>query len=161
MKRSVLIMLMSVLILLTACRSDPPKLNDTFHASVAVSGGETDFCADVERTPDAVTVAITSPATVAGITYTYTKGELHTSCGTSESISTLDSLPPSGAPAVLCEALSRLNEAVCDESGKDTDAYRLTLDKGTVTITAEDGELLALKADYSPYTVAFTPRSSP
>ena len=155
MKRSVLILLMSVLILLSACRSDPPVLNNTRHAEITVTGGTLDFTASADYSPGSAVLEITSPATVAGIRYTYTGGELHTACGGLDTVSRLDSLPSSAAPAILCEALSQLDGAVfaADEDGRDI--FHLKLRAGTATITAEDGALVSLTTDFSPCVIAF------
>ena len=160
MKRSVLILLASVLILLAACRKEAPALNETVRADIAVIGGELDFTARVDSSPGAVILEITSPATVAGIRYSFANGELHTSYGSLDSITGSVSLPPSSAPALLCEALSRLNEAEYDEDAEGGgDVYRLQLSEGKAVITAEGGEIRTLSADFSPCTVTFTGQS--
>ena len=157
MKRSVLILLASVLILLAACRREPPVLKDALRSSVAVTGGELDFTATVNCSPGAVILEVTSPATVAGIRYSYANGELHTSYGDLDSVTGVSSLPPSAAPALLCEALSRLSEAEYDEDAdSDADTFRLKLDAGYAVITAEDGAVRTLTADFSPCVVTFT-----
>lgn len=160
MKRSVLILLASVLILLTACKHEAPVLKDTFRSDIAVKGGELDFTATVDCSPGAVILEVTSPATVAGIRYSYANGELHTSYGSLDSITGSISLPPSAAPALLCEVLSRLQEAEYDEDADgDEDVFRLTLKAGKAAISADDGAIRTITADFSPCVITFTDRS--
>ena len=156
MKRSVLIMLSSVLILLTACRAEPQELRNTFEADVTVSGGVTDYTAHISRSPGEVTVALTSPASVAGLGYTYSGGELTTSYGELSCVTSGVSLPLSSAPAVLCEALSRIGEAAYESSSDGADTYRLSLSAGSAVMTCADGLPVKITADFSPYTVTFT-----
>lgn len=157
MKRSALILLASVLILLTACRREAPVLNDTVHAHITVTGGALDFTATADGSPGAVILEVTSPATVAGVRYSYANGELHTSYGTLDSVTGSIGLPSSAAPALLCAVLSRLNEAEYDsEAEVGGDIYRLKLDAGEAVITAEDGAVRSITADFSPCVVTFT-----
>ena len=125
-------------------------------AEITVSGGELDFSAQVDCSPGTVVVEVTAPSTVAGIRYTYAGGELHTSCGELDSVAGLDRLPQSGAPAILCEALSRLSDAAYDTTEGGADLYRLHLSAGDVVITASDGTISSITADYSPYVITFT-----
>ena len=156
MKRSVLIMLMSVLILLTACRTTPPAIRDSFELDVTVSGGAIDCTAHLSRNPAAVAVTITAPDSVAGITYTCAAGELQTSYGDMNCITGDDSLPTSGAPAMLCAVLSRIGEAAYEDSDDSDDVYRLHLDQGDAVIVCRDGIPRMITADFSPYTVTAT-----
>lgn len=160
MKRSVLILLFSVLILLTACRTTTPVISDTFEAEVTVSGGDFDCAAHLCRTPDSVTLRLTAPETVAGLTYTVSDGELHTSLDDMSCITSSDSLPPSGAPALLCTVISRLGEAVYEESKDGDDTYRLRLCDGEAVIVCRDGIPRTITASFSPYTLTLTPQSS-
>ena len=157
MKRSFLIILLSVLILLAGCRSDPPVIRDTFEADAAVSGGALECTLHLSRTPDAVTLDILSPASVAGVRYTYTQGELHTSCGELSTIADADSLPPSGAPMLLCEALASLRDASFESGEDDVDTFRLKLSGGDVLIDCAHGIPVQIRADYSPYVIMLTP----
>lgn len=159
MKRSILILLLSVLILLAGCRSDPPVISDTFEAQITISGGTIDCSAELSRTPQAVIVTLTAPSSVAGICYTYTKGELHTSYGELSCITDSASLPPSSAPMLLCEALRRLDEAAYDSSEDDRDVFRLRLSEGEAIITCVDGFPQTITASFSPYTVTLEPKS--
>lgn len=155
-KRSFLILFLSVLILLAGCRSEPPALLSTFDAQVTVNGGEQDFTARVSRSPSAVVLSVTSPDSVAGVTYTYTAAELTISRGDLSCITDADSLPPTGAPMILCKALSRLDEAVYEGRDDGADTYRLTLAEGNVLLTCRDGMPQTIRAAYSPYLITLT-----
>lgn len=155
MKRSVLIMLMSVLILLPACRSQTPELPDSVHGDVTVSGGSFDFEAAVDGSPGSATVEITSPATVSGVCYTLSRGELRTSCAGLESVTGSSDLPPSAAPVILCETLSRLDTATYDSTEDGRDLFRVRLDAGDVLIAAEDGRICRVTAQFSPVVIRF------
>lgn len=159
MKRSVLLMLTSVLILLAGCRVKPQPLRDTFEADIAVSGGALDCTAHVSRIPGAVTLTLLSPASVAGISYTCSGTELTTSYGTLSSIASAGNLPPSSLPSMLCEALSGLRNAVYDGAEDGVDRYRLHLGEGTATVACRDGIPLKLTADFSPYCISFSAAS--
>ena len=156
MKRSILIILSALLILLTGCHSEPPAIEESFTSVVTVSDGSFDCTAQIDRTPDAVTVTMTAPLTVAGIRYTCTKAELRTSCDELICITDTDRLPPSAAPAVLCAVLGGLSDAVYESSDDSGDHYRLHMSEGDAVITCRKGVILSVKADSSPCTFTFS-----
>lgn len=156
MKRSVLIILLSVLILLAGCRTPIPALNTAIEANVTVTGGAIDCTARVKSTADGVIFDILSPASVAGVSYTYSKGELRTSYGELSCITGSDSLPPSSVPMLVCETLSRLADAVYEDSGNEGESYRLRLSQGEVTVVCTGGVPHTITASYSPYTIRLT-----
>lgn len=156
MKRSILILLSSALILLAACRAEPQELKDTFDAEAAVSGGEIGYTAHVSRSPETVTAEFLSPASVAGLTYTYDGEELTASYGDLSCITSFDSLPPSSVPAMLCEALYNLDEAVYESSSDGTDTYRLLMSAGDAVMTCEGGLPQTISSAGSPYTCTFS-----
>ena len=153
MKRSVLIILLSVLILLAGCRTPIPELSTAFEADVTVSGGAIDCTAHVSCSPDGVILSILSPASVAGVSYRYQKGELRTSYGELSCITDSDSLPPSSVPMLICETLSRLSEAVYEETGDEGEVYRLRTSQGDVTVVCQDGVPHTITATYNPYII--------
>ena len=158
MKRSVLILLSSLLILLAACRSAPPAVEESFEADIAVRGGF-DCTARLSRTPDSVTIEMTSPPSVAGIRYVFAHGELTTSLGDLSCITDADSLPASSLPELLWTVLSRISDAAYASSDESGEHYRLSTGSGEAQIICRGGVPHMLTFDGSPYTVTFTQKA--
>lgn len=155
-KRSVLILLASVLILLTGCRRKAPEIRDTFEADVTVTGGDPDCTAHLSRTPDALTLSLLSPSSVAGIRYVFADGELHTSYGELNCITRDDSLPQTAVASILFETLSRLGDAEYEGSEDGADRYRLHLQDGDAVIICRDGLPRVITVDFSPCVFTLT-----
>lgn len=156
MKR-LLSMILSSLILLTAlsltsCRAPTPQLKDSFEADVSLSG-EAQTAAHLTRTPDALTLTVTSPATAAGLTYTYSGEELTVSYAGHKCITDAHALPDGGLPQVLYEVLNSLDRANWLSSDDSGDVFTLSTAAGEACITLSQGIPTQISAEGMPYSI--------
>ena len=155
MKNSVLISLVSVIVFLVACAPLEPAISDSFISSVEMTGGDIDCAAEISVTPEKTKLTMTSPASVSGLSYEFSKDELKSSYSGLSCITPSDSLPDSSAPELLAEVFGNISNAeyISSKDGKDT--FVIDLPEGKATLICSDGVPVKLTADYSPYTFTF------
>ena len=76
MKRIACILLLLPVLLLSACRGEPPTVKDAFTLSFTVSQDDVDYAGILDRTEDSLTVTMTAPYTVRGTAFCYHDGGL-------------------------------------------------------------------------------------
>jgi len=139
-------------VMLTACRKPQPELKASFESEIIVSG-EQEITAHLNRTPDALTIAVTSPMSIAGLTYTYSGGELTASLNGHRCITDTDTLPSGAFPAVLHMVLCDIERAEYLSSDDSGDTFTLSTPSGDVQVTLADGLPVRISGDHMNYTI--------
>ena len=138
--------------MLTACRDPEPQLNASFETDIIVSG-EQRLSAHLNRTPDALTITVTSPASIAGLAYTYSGDELTASMSGCRCITDASALPSGAFPSVVHTALSELDRAAYLSSSDSGDTFTLSTASGDVQVTIADGLPVQISGDHLTYTI--------
>ncbi len=139
MKRTVCILLLLPILLLTACKSEPPAISETFRLNFTVSQGDVDYEGIVDRSDDTLTVAMTSPYTVEDTVFRYDDDGLSVCYGTHSARANCDYLPYKSIPTVLYNASVYLSQASFVEKIDGEDHYTLPTPHGDAQLTAADG----------------------
>ncbi len=142
-----------LLFCLTACGS-AHRLDSSYKGRVEFTDGSLSCTGDLTADGDTLTLSITSPENLSGISYEYRGGELHTTLNGLECVIPADGLPASAIPTLLHELFARSDEAEyqCTDDGADT--FLLHTDAGDMTVTAKDGVPSSLT--FGSRTVRFT-----
>ena len=149
-KRIIIFLTAAVTLLLTACGS-PPTLNATYEGEIQATDGRMNYTAYLVSDGDKVRVSLTSPESVAGLSYAFTDGELHTTLNGLDCIPPADSLPSIAFPELLYTTFTALDKAEHQTSEDGVDTFRL----GTATVTAKNGKPLSLTAEHGNWTITF------
>lgn len=153
MKRTIsLFTIIMLLFSLTACGSSP-ALNSSYAGTVEFTDGSLSCVGKLKADGENLTLTITSPENLAGISYEYRDDELHTSLSGLECIIPAEGLPASAIPTLLHELFSRSDEAEYQGTEDGADTYVLHTDAGDMTVTADDGAVQSLT--YGSRTVRF------
>ena len=157
MKRSILICLISALLFLTACSHAVPTLPEEYEADFSASGGELDCGGRITFSEGSLTVEMTSPDTVKGLTYTVADGELSTAYGELSCITDSAGVIPGSVPAVMYEVFTALDKAIYLRSTNEDDIYRLELSSGRAELSFRKGALRSFSTASCPYTFVLNP----
>ena len=156
MKRSVIILLTALLILLAGCTEPTAELPDPFEADVSAVSDGLSFTAHASLSGGELTLGVSTPDELSGITYTVSDSEMSASYSDLSCVLSPDSLAGSTAPRLLYDALAHVSEARFIESVDGANVFELTLTDGKAKLVFSGGELSELSADFSPYIFTFT-----
>ena len=139
------------------CSSGARTLNSSYEGSIRSTDGAVNYTATLTADGDTLTLHMTSPESVAGLTYEFRGGELHTSLNGLDCITPCDSLPPNALPAQLYEMFSRSDEARLRSAADGVDTFSLDTRGGNMTIIAEGG--VPISAESGSRKIFFDKRS--
>ena len=132
-----------ILASLTAC-GEPPTVNNDFSAAFSARCGDTDYAGTLTKDGDVLTIDMTEPYTVQGITFTYQGGKLSVGYAGHSAEATAGYLPGSCIPSSLHGTLPYLPQAEYTETADGTDHFTLPTPNGAAQLTADNGSLLSL-----------------
>lgn len=135
MKRLFQIIIFGFMIcVLTSCAPPEPELNDSFDVPLSITG-TLDCTAELSRTGDAITLVLTSPDTLSGLSYTYTNGGLTASYNGLSCITDGGALPDTALPRILYAVVTDIKNAAYLRSDEEGDVFQLQ----GATVTLRDG----------------------
>ena len=155
MKRIACILLLLPVLLLSACRGEPPTVKDAFTLSFTVSQDDVDYAGILDRTEDSLTVTMTAPYTVRGTAFCYRDGGLSIDYAAHSTQANCDYLPSKSIPTVLYNASAYLSQAVYTESRDGEDHFTLPSPYGDTQLTVADGIPVQLCDPYSGLSFSF------
>lgn len=139
MKRFFCLPIVILLLALTACGGDTHTLNASYAGSIQSTDGAVNYTAALTADGDTLTLSMTSPENVDGLTYEFCDGELHTSLNGLDTVTPYESLPPSSLPALLYALFSQCDSAKFQSTDNGVDTFILSVGDGDMTVTATDG----------------------
>ena len=141
-------------LILSSCSAKPPELSRDFACEMTAKSPDAEYTGLVTCSVGSVTLSLTSPPEVAGISYTLSDTKLRASLDGLTCITSADSLSPGSLPALICAAMQGLDTAAYVSSENRRDIYTVDTADGAVTVTAENGLPISVTADNSPYSVS-------
>ena len=139
MKRILALLLILLPLTLCACGDDAHTLGPYYEGHIRSTDGVVNYTASLSANGDELRLSLTSPASVAGMTYEIRGGELHTSLNGLDCVTSPDSLPPTSLPALLYALFSRCDEAAFQSFDNGVDTFSLSTADGDMIVTAVDG----------------------
>ncbi len=139
MKRLFCLPIVVLLLALTACTGSTHTLNASYTGSIQSTDGAVNYTAALTADGDTLTLCMTSPESVDGLTYEFRDGELHTSLNGLDTVTPIENLPPSSLPALLHALFSRCDTAKLQRTDNGVDTFVLSVGDGDMTVTASDG----------------------
>lgn len=158
MKRILLLFMTVPLFLLSAC-GEPPTVESDCRLTFTVENTELSYAGEVEKSGDDLTVTLTEPYTVQGMTFSYESDSLSIRYGGHNTQAHPDYLPFESIPALLYNTLSYLPQAAYSSTQEDFDIFILPTPYGDSELTAKDGVPVTLNVPKSDLTVSFEPIS--
>ena len=154
MKRLFCIILSACLILCLSACGEPPTVQTDFAAVFTAQNGGAEYAGTADMTGGCLTVTMTEPYTVQGVTFAYADGTLTIRRGGLSAEADADYLP--GGPAdALYGVLPYLSQAEYTGTQNGTDAFTVPTPRGAVSLSAVDGFPTALTDPNSGYTFTF------
>ena len=161
MKRIIIILLVSVLLLtLTACGS-PPELKSDFSAMFSTQCDDLNYAGALNKNGDHLTITMKEPYTIAGMVFDYSDSGLSIQSNGHSANADSDYLPDSSVPAALRNALLYLPQASYNGSQNGTASYTVTTPYGDAGLSAEDGYPTEITEPHSGLSFRFTAPSDP
>ena len=161
MKRIIIILLVISAIAFAACSHEPPELSRSFVCDLTAESPDAEYTGRVTRSAESVTLSITSPPEVAGISYTMSDTELRTSLDGLTCVTSADSLSPSSLPAIVCAALYGLDNAAYVSSENGRDIYTVSSAIGDITVTAEGGLPVSVTTEKGTFSISLDASQTP
>lgn len=141
---------------LTACGKASHSLDPSYDGEVQATDGRTNYIAEVKSGEDGVSVTLRAPDSVAGLCCEFSGGELHTRLNGLDCITVADSLPPASFVSLLHEVFLNADSAEYLETADGVDTFSLKTRGGTAVITAKDGKIQSITAEYGGWTIDFS-----
>ena len=132
-----------LLLTLTAC-GEPPTVCSDFSGDFTVRYGDTDCRGKLDKNGGELSIVMTGPCTVEGMTFTYRESSLSVGFGGHSAETTADYLPSCSIPSCLHSALPYLPQAEYIETADGEDRFSLPTPSGSAVITASDGIIKTL-----------------
>ncbi|GEM_PF-2373090 len=161
MKKYVIVLLVSVLMLTLAACGSPPELKTDFSALFSVHSGDADYTGALNKDGDHLTITMKEPYTIAGMVFDYSDTGLSIKSKGHSTNADPDYLPDSSVPAALRNALLTLSQASYNGSQNGADSYSVTTPYGEAAMTASDGYPLEITEPHSGLCFKFTAPSEP
>ena len=135
MKRLFFVLLfIPVMCVMTSCAPPTPELKDSFTIPLTVNG-TLDCSADLSRSGDSLTLTLTSPEALAGLSYTYINNALTASYNGLSCITDPSAMPDAALPDILYTIVTDIENAACLRSDEGGDVFQLH----GATVTIRDG----------------------
>ena len=153
MKRRLLLMMVILLILTLAACGEPPTVNSDFSGSFTVRYGNADYNGTLTKDGGALTIVMTAPYTVEGMTFTYQGDALRIGYRGHETETTAGYLAEACIPSYLHNTLPYLPQAEYVDTTDGVDRFTLPTPSGSAAVTASSGTLKSLTV--APNGLAF------
>ena len=144
MKRFFLLMTALLLMLTLSACGEPPTLNTDVAADFSVRYGDADYTGTLTKNADALTVALTAPYTVKGMTFTYRDGNLHLGYLKHSAEVAAGYLPEGGIVSRILHTLPYLPQAEYVETENGVDRFTVPTPSGSARVTAINGDIQTL-----------------
>lgn len=128
-----------ILLSLSACSAKPQALAEAFEADFSCVLGDTEYRGRLTADKASVTLRMTAPYTVEGMSFEYTDEGLSVGRGSMKTEVNCDYIPSNALPSRLHNALAYLESASYAGSEDGGDIYTLPTPYGDAEITAENG----------------------
>ena len=156
MKKLILLLSAACIALCLSSCGEPPSVATVFDADFTVSRSGEDYSGRLSLTGESLTVAMTAPFTVEGMSFDYTDEGLTISRGGLSASANSDYIPAAAIPSVLHDTLTYIGQAAYIGSDGGEDSFTLPTPYGEATLTARDGDPVRLADDYSGLTFEFS-----
>lgn len=131
--------LICILLSLSACSSEPPSLADAFGADFSTVLGDTEYHGRLSSDNDSLTLLMTAPYTVEGMSFEYTDDGLSIGKGGMNTEINCDYIPSAALPSMLHNALAYLDSSSYKGNDNGEDIYTLPTPYGDAEIRALNG----------------------
>ena len=128
-----------IMLSLSACSAKPPALAEAFEADFSAVLGDTEYRGRLTADKASVTLLMTAPYTVEGMSFEYTDEGLSIGRGGMNTEVNCDYIPSTALPSRLHNALAYLESASYAGSRDGGDVYTLPTPYGDAEITADNG----------------------
>ena len=128
-----------ILLSLSACSAKPPELAEAFEADFSALLGDAEYRGRLTADKDSLTILMTVPYTVEGMSFEYTDEGLSIGRGGMNTEVNCDYIPSTALPSRLHNALAYLGSASYSDSRDGEDIYTLPTPYGDAGITAKNG----------------------
>lgn len=160
MKKLYLILLILPLLSLTSC-GEPPSINSDFSAVFSVQNEEITYTGTLNRCGDQLSITMTEPYTVAGLTFSYTDSQLNVQREHHSTYANADYLPAESIPSALRNSILYITQASYTGSENGTDTFTVETPYGEAALSASYGYLKEITEPHSGMTFRFTNISEP
>ncbi len=141
MKRIFSIMIISVFLLtLSACGKPNRSIEADLGGEIHATDGQRNYIAAVTAREDSLTLTLSAPESVAGVSYIFRGGELRTALNGLECVTSVDDLPSGSVVSLLYELYSHPDDAEFQSASDGADTFTLHTKGGIATVTAQDGK---------------------
>ena len=156
MKRIIILILTTILLLTLASCGSPPTLKTDFSAMFSAQCGDTIYAGTLNKNGDRLTITMKEPYPIAGMVFDYSDGGLSIKSRGHSTNADADYLPANSVPASLRNALLYLPQAGFTGSQGDCDHYAVTTPYGESAMTATDGYPTEITDPHSGICFKFT-----
>lgn len=139
MKRILCLLTVSILILTLCACGREPVLSPVYDGGIQATDGAMNYTARLVSDGETLNLSLASPDSVAGISFGFRDGELHTGLNGLDTVTSPDSLSSSSFPAIIYQTLVRTGEAQFQSTEDGIDTFTLLIGSDTATVTAKDG----------------------
>lgn len=156
MKRIIaVISLISAILCLTSCRTEPPALSDSFSADFSVTDGTTEYSGNLEKTDSGLRVTFSEPYTVSGMSFEYTDEGMSIGSRGLSTLANSDYIPSRAVPSVLHNTTAYISQAAYKGSEDGEDIFTLPTPYGEAELRAINGAPISLSDSPSGLTFTF------
>lgn len=131
--------LICILLSLSACSAEPPGLADAFDADFSTVLSDTEYRGRLTADNDSLTLLMTAPYTVEGMSFEYTDDGLSIGKNGMKTEINCDYIPSAALPSMLHNALNYLDSASYKGSEDGDDIYTMPTPYGDAEIRAING----------------------
>ena len=161
MKRIIILILTTILLLTLASCGSPPTLKTDFSALFSAQSGDTVYAGSLNKNGDRLTITMKEPYPIAGMVFDYSDGGLSIKSRGHSTNADADYLSDNSVPGALRNALLYLSQASYNGSQNGVDSYSVTTPYGEATMTADDGYLTEITEPHSGLCFKFSAPSKP
>lgn len=156
-RKHIICLLITVItaVVMTACGQSHTIAPD-YSGEIQATNGEMNYTALLDCSAEEVALSFSSPESVAGLSYTFSGDELHTSLNGLDCITPADSLPKDSLPVTLHTVFADTGKAAYLRSENGVDTFTLNADDKTIVITAKDGVPQTLTSDKGNWKIRFS-----